>query len=159
MYLLVLLVAAVLLDYISGEESFPKCGDCWCIPGNSGADPCPYSDEPQSSYSPAIVEIYRNQAPNNPYSLFCNPYKDKNCQTFPVQQYLGTDTAVCAFVYPKENGEESCTTYSIQTFPSRDEAEKAGAVITHEGSCGLCSTAVDLALYLSTLIYLFTNFR
>ncbi|KAJ1406629.1 hypothetical protein B484DRAFT_319705, partial [Ochromonadaceae sp. CCMP2298] len=39
--------------------------------------------------------------------------------------------------------------YSMETFSSRADAERVGAVLTHEGSCGLCSTAQDLSIYLA----------
>jgi len=37
--------------------------------------------------------------------------------------------------------------YHLATFASRAEAEAAGAVPTHAGPCGLCSSLADLAVY------------
>jgi hypothetical protein len=37
----------------------------------------------------------------------------------------------------------------MKTFETRAAASSAGARITHVGSCGLCSTAQDLSVYLS----------
>jgi hypothetical protein len=127
------------------EDSFPTCGDCWCVPGNNGLDACPYDEKPITEYPDTSIQIYMQQMALNSYTINCNPYKDKSCQTSPPQIFLDSDKAVCAFVYPADQ----CSTYSIQTFASREDAEVAGAVITHEGSCGLCSTTIDLALYLS----------
>jgi hypothetical protein len=60
------------------------------------------------------------------------------------------ETAVCAFKYPVDsNGLESCSDYNLVTYSSRKEAEMDGATVTHDGSCGLCSTTQDLAIYLS----------
>ena len=38
--------------------------------------------------------------------------------------------------------------YHIQTFIDQQAAESAGAIVTHNGPCGLCSTLQDLAVYL-----------
>lgn len=37
--------------------------------------------------------------------------------------------------------------YRIKTYPSREAAELAGGFVTHVGSCGVCSTLQDLAVY------------
>lgn len=37
--------------------------------------------------------------------------------------------------------------YRIKSYPSREEAETAGGFVTHVGSCGVCSTLQDLAVY------------
>jgi hypothetical protein len=125
--------------------------DCWCIPGGNGTDPCPlYS--PQTTFAEDTVNTYLQQRPSSIYTLSCNPYKDATCTTSPAQVYLNVSTAVCGLVYPIDGttGTTSCSTYDIRTFSSREEAFSENAVITHEGSCGLCSTAQDLALYLKT---------
>lgn len=38
-------------------------------------------------------------------------------------------------------------TYRLETFPSAQEAALAGAVMTHDGPCGLCSDLGSLAVY------------
>lgn len=58
---------------------------------------------------------------------------------------IENEDSVCAFVYP----EDVCGEYNLKTFASRIEAELVGAIVTHTGSCGLCSTTKDLAIYLS----------
>lgn len=40
--------------------------------------------------------------------------------------------------------------YRLETFASAADAEDAGAYVTHEGACGLCSTLADLAVYAGT---------
>ena len=69
------------------------------------------------------------------------------CQTLPPQEYtdLGED-AVCAIHYQDGN----CSFYELQSYPSWDQAEAAGAFVTHFGSCGPCSTTQDLAAYMNT---------
>jgi hypothetical protein len=53
---------------------------------------------------------------------------------------------VCAIV-PDAPG---ATSYRLQTFPTQEAAEGAGAMVTHFGACGLCSTLADLAVYMRT---------
>mmetsp|Transcript_7680 Transcript_7680/g.14226 ORF Transcript_7680/g.14226 Transcript_7680/m.14226 type:complete len:451 (-) Transcript_7680:95-1447(-) len=58
---------------------------------------------------------------------------------------------VCAFVYDVE---DSCSSYRIKTFSSKHHAVASDyssevVVITHEGSCGACSSAQDLAVYMN----------
>lgn len=40
--------------------------------------------------------------------------------------------------------------YRLTTFASEAEALQAGAIVTHQDACGLCSTLTDLAVYAST---------
>jgi hypothetical protein len=54
-----------------------------------------------------------------------------------------TEGAVCAFVH------EGGSRYSLAGFASTEAARFAGAVPTHAGSCGVCSTLADLAVYMS----------
>lgn len=53
------------------------------------------------------------------------------------------EDAVCA-VIPEAAG------YRLRDFPSAGAATAAGAVPTHTGVCGVCSTLADLAVYAST---------
>jgi hypothetical protein len=129
---------------VGSSESYPTCGDCWCIPKNNGLGPCPFW-QPQTLFSEEVISGYLNQTIINPYQLECNPYDDSSCTTTPTQDYLDVETAICAFKY----SDESCGEYNLITYPNREAATKDHAVITHEGSCGLCSTAADLAVYLS----------
>ena len=144
----------------SDPSPFPSCGDCWCVPDNEGTDPCP-DDEPQSTFSNATIYAYAQKLPDDFYRLECNPYADEKClETIPPQEYLEFgDDAVCAFIYDETSDgsledSSSCSTYILKTFSSNEAfesdpiASQRGAV-THAGSCGLCSTARDLAVYLS----------
>lgn len=132
----------------AGDDAYPSCGDCWCVPDNGGLGPCP-AWEPQSDFSSTVIDKYASQKPISYYTLECNPYEDEACQTSPPQEYLEDEDAVCAFTYPLQpHGSQSCSEYEMVSFPSRRAAERAGATVTHQGSCGLCSTTQDLSVYL-----------
>lgn len=131
------------LVFVSGKE-YPTCGECWCIPDNNGLGSCP-TWEPQTDFSPSVIEAYQAQVPTEILTLNCNPYTEANCTTTPPQVMLDNDDAVCAFKYSSN----SCDTYTMVTYSSRLEARLDNAVLTHTGSCGVCSTTQDLALYLS----------
>jgi hypothetical protein len=138
-----------LVSLCRAEDGYPSCGDCWCIPSNDGLGPCPIW-QPQMNFSEEVISTYRRQIPASWYSLSCNPYEESTCATTPPQEMLDVEDAVCAFMYPVDSsGSKSCDTYEMKTFSSRRDAELAGGVVTHAGSCGLCSTTQDLALYLS----------
>jgi hypothetical protein len=142
-----MLALPLLLAGAAGE--YPSCGDCWCVPEANGTGPCPVW-EPQSNFSSAVINAYASQVPLNPYSLECNPYEDTACTTTPPQEFLGSESAVCALMYPAApEGGASCAAYELRSFPSRGQAEAHGGAVTHGGACGLCSTAADLAVYLS----------
>jgi len=53
-------------------------------------------------------------------------------------------TEVCAFQYS-----EDCSSYGLVTYSCRREAEACGALVTHEGPCGVCSSAQDLGVNLN----------
>jgi len=54
------------------------------------------------------------------------------------------DATVCATRFA------DATTYAVETFASIAEATAAGAVVTHAGACGVCSSLADLAVYAGT---------
>ena len=132
---------------ISFANEYPSCGDCWCVPENEGTAPCPIW-QPPSNYSASTLSVYSRLSPIAYYALSCNPYLDSNCKTTPEQSYIDSEDAVCAYLYPTSNG-TTCSNYSMVTYSTREEALRAGAAVTHKGSCGLCSTTQDLAMYLT----------
>ncbi|RYH15647.1 hypothetical protein EON65_31420 [archaeon] len=143
-----LILICVLVTSALYDNTYPTCGSCWCVPDNGGLGDCP-SPAPNMEFSDAIIKAYQNQQPKAIYSLNCNPYKDRSCITTPAQVMLNMSSAVCAFRYPNaEDGSDSCTNYTMVTYASHEKAENDGAVVTHAGSCGLCSTAQDLSVYL-----------
>ena len=131
------------------DETYPMCGTCWCAPDNNGTAACP-SPAPPSSFSSRVVKLFEEKNALSIYTLDCNPYKEgATCTTTPAQLQsdlaLG-DTAVCAYIY---SGSCPANNYEMITYPSTAEAVAAGAIVTHNGACGLCSTTQDLAIYLS----------
>jgi hypothetical protein len=87
----------------------------------------------------------------NPYNLSCNPYEDELCETTPPQNMtdLGA-AAACGVKYDMTTlTEDQCPTeYSLMTYASKEEMEADGAILTHHGACGVCSTTQDLAVYI-----------
>jgi hypothetical protein len=136
-----------ILRSASLSQDFPTCGNCWCIPDNEGLGECP-SWKPVTDYNTSVVNIYANMVPDTIYTLECNPYNDTSCQTNPSQTYLDVETAVCAYKFDGPIDDLSCKTYSIITYPSKEDALLNNAIITHNGACGTCSTAKDLSIYL-----------
>lgn len=133
------------------NNTFPTCGDCWCVPDNGGTAPC-LSPIPQTVFDDVTIQSYRTKIPESIYFLECNPYVDAGCTTTPPQQFVEYgDSAVCAFVYNPDDS-ENCSKYSLATFPSVEamsaDPRTAYMAATHRGSCGLCSTAQDLSVYL-----------
>jgi hypothetical protein len=141
---------AILSGAVYGEL-YPTCGSCWCIPAMNGSAPCTIW-QPQSTFAAQTISAYQSQKAAQIYTIDCNPYEDSACTTSPAQTLLNSDEAVCGYVYSTDaDGTQSCTDYSMVTYASRTDLIRFGAVITHEGSCGLCSTTQDLSVYLSKL--------
>lgn len=161
-FVTVLVVVFSAIQNVAGD-SFPECGSCWCVPENGGLDPCPTDWQPQTEYNETVINVYKSQKPLKIISLACNPYIDVNCTTTPPQQYLDVDSAVCAYKYlaSPTSPQNTCTFYEMVTYPSTEDALNDGAVLTHSGSCGVCSTAQDLAIYLSacldSMVLFFSN--
>lgn len=53
------------------------------------------------------------------------------------------DDAVCGVVFATDN-----TAYRLETFPTWDDAVATGAIPTHSGACGVCSSLQDLSVYM-----------
>lgn len=66
--------------------------------------------------------------------LAADPYETPD--DFPLD-----DASVCGVIVDG-------TSYSLQTFDDDAAAEAAGAKVTHDGACGLCSPLQDLAAYM-----------
>ena len=58
------------------------------------------------------------------------------------------EEAVCGIHYESYNNGTCSKEYRLKSYPSREQAETAGAFVTHAGACGACSTTQDLASYL-----------
>ncbi len=77
----------------------------------------------------------------NPINMTCNPYNTTdylNCSSPPMKEYQVEiwETAVCGHVYDMDSlGKNQCPTkYEMVTYDSKEEMEKAGAVMTHWGA-------------------------
>ena len=101
---------------------------------------------PQREFEESLIKEFESKTLLNPFKdLDCNPYKDGSCATSPPQVMVDLPTAVCAFKY----SDSTCNEYSMITYESTEAATNDGASVTHTGACGLCSTAKDLATYMS----------
>ena len=83
-----------------------------------------------------MVRAFRQKVATNPLQVPVDPY------TLPVPSPPSPDS-VCALKY-----DEGRTRYRLQDFESAQASADAGFIVTHAGSCGSCSTLVDLALYI-----------
>ena len=93
-----------------------------------------------------MIAGFQDKTLVNPYEdLDCNPYADEACVTMPEQTMVGMDEVVCGYKYEGSD----CGTYKMVTYGTWDEATADGAIVSHTGACGLCSTAQDLAVYMA----------
>jgi len=162
-------IATVLADSLQ-----PRCGDCWCIVDQSedGTEvgQCPTDQEGILDTFPSnIYQVYETFQLTNPDATYltlqsedggyCYPFADT---LEPIEGYPGSflpqcvlpvtinstetaegSTAVCAFLYEPET-ECQNRKYQILNYDSAESAEKAGAIVTHSGHCGVCSDANSL---------------
>jgi len=157
-YYLGLIMCVFVASFISSmadEDPYPTCGKCWCIPNDSDPLKCPPdSIKPNMSFSAPELQAYLDMVPDSDtvLSLYCNPYEDSACTTTPPQSENINEKAVCAFIPSTSTLDikETCGHYRMQTYSSRSHAEADNATVTHTGACGLCSTAHDLSIYLSS---------
>lgn len=161
--LLIAIGCALAFYFIFYKKGSPNpvasCGDCHCILSESDNGVCP-SPQPQTVFSQEMIDTLAGQTPLNPFSLDCNPYVSDDfpdatgpCETTPPQDpaivQLGEE-AVCGIHYESYDNGVCSNEYRLQSYPSWQEAEDAGAFVTHAGGCGVCSTTQDLAAYLSS---------
>eukprot|EP00808_Paulinella_micropora_P028141 g27903.t1 len=135
-------IHAALMNTRNVQKGFrpSDCGGCWCV---NGSAPCP-DWEPQNYWSKGTIAAFANQVALNPYQLDCNPY-EQDCSTTPEQTGTDWPDAVCGVVY---HDSDLCGTYTLQTYRSAGEAQRAGATVTHLSACGVCSTLQDLSVYI-----------
>lgn len=90
-------------------------------------------------YTPADLAALRAWVLDDPPALLADDPYARTPPPAPVDGF-------CAVVRdPVTTGH-----YRLQTFADRADAEAAGAMPTHAGPCGLCSTLTDLAVYIET---------
>lgn len=61
-----------------------------------------------------------------------------------TQDEPNIEDGICAIIIDDAQEKK----YSLQSFSSKEAAEAAGAILTHYGLCGMCSSLEDLAVYL-----------
>jgi hypothetical protein len=142
------------------NETYATCDGCWCIPdGGTDRNECP-SDIPLTvpdfPQSPWLDNLNALQL-DNPLSLDCDPYAEEGCDTVPplvegkacVWEMTAKEEGVDSLV----NTSTSCAdyySYRLTTVNETvEEAKEKGMHVTHEGSCGLCSTFQDWAVYMT----------
>ena len=135
-------------DAADAADAAPSCVALYGSPGEKtglGSDQCgrgcDCGDAPWSlpAYTDEDVAALRTWTLAEPWPLLPgDPYADPA----PAPAPEGT---VCAVVPDAQNP----NTYSLSTFPSREDADSAGAMTTHRGACAACSTLADLATYIS----------
>jgi hypothetical protein len=92
-------------------------------------------------------------------SADCYPFADSAglLDNYPESNYPqcekpSSSDGVCAIQYTAAAEDPvSCPNrrYAIASYPSIEEAESAGAVVTHSGACGVCSNLEDFAMRLA----------
>ncbi|CAB9526387.1 expressed unknown protein [Seminavis robusta] len=136
------------------DPKFGSCGDCHCINLDK---PCPNGpgEVPLTQVPDDWLKQLKAMETTNPYEMKCNPYNTTeylNCTDPPLveRQIELWETAVCGHLYDMSALDENqCPTqYEMVTYDSKEAMEAAGAVMTHWGACGACSTSKDLAVYL-----------
>ena len=148
----------------------PRCKDCWCLPADGQA--CPDSAGLTQSYPASWVNALRSFVREDdefsaalPAVDDCFPFDglDVNAAMYPqstlpvCEAPVQTADSVCAFVF--DEPDVSCTgrTYRVQTFASQAAWSAATANVTHslmihDGACGVCSNAADMAARVDTLL-------
>ena len=93
------------------------------------------------------VAAFKAKTITNPWPIFPNnPYKNETDASMDeINKTIANKIMVCALAYEDEEKK----TYHLKQFDSKEEAEGAGYIVTHQGKCGACSNTQDLAVYLS----------
>jgi hypothetical protein len=140
------------------------CGNCFCIPQDSQC----LKVQPgiSQSFKASTINQYDSFVATNKITLQsstvgdCYPFSDAVAsQTTYAESTLPqcqrpSSKGVCAFVFENVGSGKlsNCTArrYSMQTFATESKVP-ANASITHQGPCGVCSSAQDLAARMKTL--------
>lgn len=89
-------------------------------------------------YSEDEIEKMRTMVLSNPPEVPTeDPYLSPDAAQAPSD-------AVCAVLLDPE----APTAYLLESFDTQSAAEAEGAMVTHTGACGLCSSLTDLAVYI-----------
>ncbi len=110
---------------LTDAQCAPECADC----GGGPWGPPAYTDQDFDDWR-AWTQA------DAPPALTSDPYA--------VEPSTISGDAVCGFL-PGADGQ-----YTLEDFADAAKATAAGAQVTHFGTCGLCSSLSDLAVYAST---------
>ncbi|KAI2506999.1 hypothetical protein MHU86_7384 [Fragilaria crotonensis] len=146
----------------------PNCGDCFCIPDPDCLAPQPGLSD---SFPDYVSSLYASFVATNSIPLQtddggdCYPFADSlqglipstayNETSLPQCQKPTSTDGYCAFVFEDSNANFSNYSqcegrrYAMKTFETED-AVPSTASITHKGPCGVCSSAQDLAVRISS---------
>jgi hypothetical protein len=118
------------------DQTGLEAGQCRpsCACGGDAFTPPTYG----ADFVHALVDDYRLEVPYSP--LTSDPYATPP----PAEDPNGT---VCAVLLKGTAGDKP-RPYTLVTYPSADAARVAGASVTHFGHCGVCSSLVNLAVYM-----------
>lgn len=97
-------------------------------------------------FNATVIRAFREKLLLNP-----PPVPDRSPYTppQPPPPPPGWEAAVCGVLY---DDEETRTRYRLENYTNADAARAAGAHVTHETPCGLCSSLEDLAVRQSTAL-------
>lgn len=90
-----------------------------------------------------VIEAAGTDSPGSGAFLVKNPYSSSD-QPDATPRDGTPSSAVCAVRF----ADDDPLAYALGSFPSIEEMETSGAILTHFGRCGSCSTLSDLAVYL-----------
>ncbi|KAF2068793.1 hypothetical protein CYY_009885 [Polysphondylium violaceum] len=107
---------------------------------NNNADNIDQYEFDPPIYNSTVYDAFASKTLLNPQeTLDYNPYDINDFNT------TLSNVSVCGVLYPNENDR---STYYLVNYTSAQEAQEAGAYVTHLHSCGYCSTTQDLAAYM-----------
>jgi len=144
----------------------PRCGDCWC---SNGGDTCPTTTVGITDNFSETDKLYSTfELTNDPDFLKlqsasggpCYPFAENfdnvalsNYEASGAEQCVspsGDEDTVCAYVYDKSSPTCNGRKYTIQNFPSKNDAMASNGAILHQGPCGVCSSAQDFGARIAT---------
>lgn len=158
---------AFLCNPAFGEDAPELCGTCWCV---NGDEACPaFGPGIYNEFDPALTEVLASFQPDGSgaESFVLTDEAGEDCFPFasstepndeiplsdlpPCVAPPSSDDAntVCAMQVTGNDGRDDCCgqTYTLFNYsPDEAAALPSGAYVTHEGHCGVCSTAQDLAV-------------
>lgn len=146
------------------DSDYGTCGDCHCIPEEQEA--CPVELRPEINYDDALLDQWmvnytlEQDEIVGSNTLTCDPYEKNQtaelyCTTDKIPSIVQAqgDRYVCILELVNETtcvGDNQINhTYRIRNYEGNTlEAQQELLYVTHEGSCGLCSTLQDLVAYI-----------